>query len=78
MEDFTLVFDEFLFNFGRLPGTIDHLPIVPTGEIPIFVKESDIISPSWFYRYFNYVDMKGLGSVHFLAAINNSLVGIEL
>ena len=37
---------KFLFTFSLLPGTIDHLPIIPTGETPSFVKRSDIISHS--------------------------------
>ena len=64
------VFGKFFFPFGRFRGTIDHLPIVPTGKRPSFVKESNIISPSWLYRNFNYGDMRGLVSMHFLVAIN--------
>lgn len=37
---------KFFFTFSLLPGTIDHLPIIPTGETPSFVKRSDIISHS--------------------------------
>ena len=48
-EDIMIVIAEFFFTFGRFPGTIDHLPIVPMGETPSFVKESNIISPSWLY-----------------------------
>ena len=40
------------------------------GETPTFVKESDIISPSWLYQNFNYDDTKGLVNMPFLAAIN--------
>ena len=61
---------EFFFTFGRFRGIIDHLPIVPTGERSSFVKESDIISPSWLHQNFSYSDMRGLVSMHFLAAIN--------
>ena len=34
----------FFFMFGKFPGTIDHLPIIPMGETSSFVKESDVIS----------------------------------
>ena len=40
------VFVEFFFIFGRFPGIIDHLPIIPTMETSSFVKENEIISPS--------------------------------
>ena len=66
-EDILRVFAEFFFMFGRFPGNI---PIVPMRETPNFVKESNIISPSWLYWNFNYGDMRGLVSMHFLAAIN--------
>ena len=39
-------FAKFFFAFERFPGSIDHLPIIPKGETPSFVKERDIISPS--------------------------------
>ena len=51
-------------------STIDHLPIIPTGETPSFVKESDTISPWWLYQNFNYGDLRGLVSMHFLAPLN--------
>ena len=66
MQDFA----EFFFTFERFPGTIDHLPIIPMGETPSFVKKSDIISPSWLYQNYNYDDMRGLASVHFLVVLN--------
>ena len=69
-ENIMRVFAEFFFTFDRFPGTIDHLPIIPTGEMPSFVKESDTISPSWLYQNFNYGDLRGLVSVHFLAPLN--------
>ena len=46
VEDIMRVFSEFLVTFGRFPGTIDYLPIVPMREMPSFVKKSDIILPS--------------------------------
>ena len=61
-------FAKFFFAFGRFSGSIDHLPIIPKGETPSFVKERNIISPSWLYQNFNYGDKRGLVSVHFLAA----------
>ena len=64
------VFAEFFFTFEGFPGTIDHPPIAPMRETLSFVKESDIISPSWLYQNFNYGEMSRLVSVHFLAAIN--------
>ena len=64
------VFAEFFFTFGRFPGIIDHLPIIPTGKTLSVVKESDIILPSWLYQSFNYGDTRELVSVHFLAALN--------
>ena len=64
------VFAKFFFMFRRFSGTIDHFPIVKKGETPSSVKESNIISPSWLYWNFNYGDMRGLVSLHFLAAIN--------
>ena len=44
-ENIMQVFAEFFFTFERFLGTIDHFPIIPTGEMPSFVKESDTISP---------------------------------
>ena len=58
-------FAEFFFTFRRFPGTIDHLPIISTGETPSFVKESNIISPSWLYQNFNHGVTRGLVSLHF-------------
>ena len=40
------VFPEFFFTFGRFPGNIDHLPIIPTGEAPSFVKKATLSHPS--------------------------------
>ena len=37
-------FNRFLFAFGRFPAII-KLKIVPGGNVPSFVKLSDIISP---------------------------------
>ena len=65
-----LVFDEFFLAFERYPGTIDHLHIIPTGETTSFVKESNIISPSWLYQNCNYGDTRGLVCMHFLAALS--------
>ena len=47
---------KFSLPLGDFSGIIDHLPIIPMEEMPSFVKESDIISPSWLYRNFNYSD----------------------
>ena len=38
-------FNRFLFTFGRFPA-INNLAIIPTVEVPSFVKSSDIISHS--------------------------------
>ena len=64
VENIMRVFAEIFFTLRRFPGTIDHLPIIPTGNNS-FVKESDIILPSWLYQNFNYGDTRGLASVHF-------------
>lgn len=39
------VFAEFFFTFGRFPGTIDHLPIIQTGETPNFLKKATLFHP---------------------------------
>ena len=69
-ENIMRVFAKFFFIFGRFPGAIDHLPIIPMGGATSFVKESDVISPSWLYQNFNNGDTGGLVSVHSLAALN--------
>ena len=43
-------FSRFFFIFGRFPGIIDPLPIIPGEETSSFIKESDIISPFWLYQ----------------------------
>ena len=69
-ENIMQVFAEFFFPFGRFIGTIDHLFTVPMGETSSFVKENNIISPSWLHQHFNYGDTRGLVCMHFLAALN--------
>ena len=62
-------FDRFFFAFGRFPA-INKLTIVRTGNIPSFVKSSNVISPSELYKRFKSGDTRGLVCVHFLAALN--------
>ena len=59
-------FDRFIFAFGRFPA-INELTIIPTADVPSFVKSSDVISPSDLYKRFQSGDTRGLVCVHFLA-----------
>ena len=45
MEEIMHTFNRFFFTFGRFPA-INNLAIIPTVEVPSFVKSSDIISHS--------------------------------
>ena len=63
-ENIVQVSVEFSCFFPKFPGTINHLTIIPMGEMPSFVKESYIISASSQYQSFNYGDTRGVvGSV---------------
>ena len=61
--------DRFFFTFGRFP-TINNLAITPTGEVPSFVKYSNINSPSVLYKKFSSGCTKGLVCMQFLPALN--------
>ena len=63
------IFDRFFFAFGRFPAT-NELIIVPTGDVPSFVKSIGVISPSELYKTFNSGDTRWLVCIHFLAALN--------
>ena len=47
-----------------------ELATISTGEIPDFVKASEIISPSNLYKKFYSGNTRGLVCVQFLAALN--------
>ena len=66
--------DRFFFAFGRFP-TINELIIVPTGDVPSFVKSIGIISPSELYKRFNSGDTRGLVCIHLPATLNVHLGG---
>ena len=70
-------FDRFFFAFGRLPA-INELIIVPTDNVPSFVKSIGIISPSELYKRFNSGDTRGLVCIHFLATLNVHLGGDKM
>ena len=53
----------------RFPA-INDLTIIPTGEVPSFVKSSNVISPSELYKKFNYGGSRGVVCVQCLAALN--------
>ena len=48
-EEVMHTFDRFFFAFARFLA-IDNLAIIPTGEVPSFVKSSNVISPSELYK----------------------------
>ena len=50
--------------------TITLIISVPQGEIPKFIKSTDIISPLALYRKYLSKDMRGLLGVQFLAVLN--------
>ena len=50
--------------------TITLVISVPQGEIPKFIKSTDIISPLALYRKYLSKDMRGLLGVQFLAVLN--------
>ena len=74
MEETMHTFNRFFFTFGRFPA-INNLAIIPTVEVPSFVKSSDIISHSELKKKFNSGGMRGLVCVQFLAALNIHLGG---
>ena len=63
------IFDKFFFAFGRFPAT-NELIIVPTGDVPSFVKSIGVISHSELYKIFNSGDTRWLVCINFLAALN--------
>ena len=67
-------FDRFSFAFGRFPA-ISAVAIIPTGEVPSFVKSRDVISSSELYKKFNSGGARRLVCVQFLAALNVHLGG---
>ena len=70
-------FDRFFFIFGRF-AVYNELIIVPTGDVPSFVKLIEIFSPSELYKRFNSGGTRGLVCVHFLAALNVHLGGDKI
>ena len=48
-EEVMHTFDRFFFAFERFPA-FNVLAIIPTGEVPSFVKSNDAISPSELYK----------------------------
>ena len=67
-------FDRFFFAFGRFHA-INELTISPAGNVPSFVKSSDVISSSELYKRFKSVDTRGLVCLHYLAALNVHIGG---
>ena len=57
-------FDRFFFAFGRLPE-INKLTVVPTGDMPSFVRSSDVISPSELDKKLSLGNARRLVCVHF-------------
>ena len=62
-------FDRFFFAFGRFPA-IDNLAVIPTGEVPSFVKFGDVISPSELQKKINSGGTIRLVCVQFLVALH--------
>ena len=67
-------FDRFFFAFGRFPA-IDNLAVIPTGEVPSFVKSGDVISPSELQKKFNSGGTIRLVCVQFLVALHVHVSG---
>ena len=70
-------FNRFLFAFGRFPAIIE-LRIVPTGNVPSFVRLRDIISPFELYNKLNLGNARDLVCVHFLVTLNVLLGGDKM
>ena len=67
-------YDFFFYRFGRFPGDLD-LVQVPQGEIPKFIKTTDIISPVVLNKKFSIGDIRGVVCMQFMTALNISLGG---
>ena len=67
-------FDRFFFCIWK----INKLIIVPTGNVPSFVKSSGIISPSELYKRFKSGETRELVCIHFLAALTVHLGGEKM
>ena len=65
----TLVFSYFGIFLWYFP-VINELTIVPTGDVPSFIRSGDTISPSELYKKFSLGNAGGLVCVHFLATLN--------
>ena len=63
--------------YGRFTA-INELTIVPTGDVPDFVKSKDVISPLELYDKFSSGSSRGLACVYFLAALSIHLGGKKL
>ena len=70
-------FDRFFFAFGRFPA-IKELTIVPTDDVPSFVRSNGVILPSELYKKISSGSARGLVCVYFLAAFNVHLGGDKI
>ena len=69
------LFDQSYYRYSRCPGQNEHLTF-PTGNIPSFVVNDNIISPIALYEKFPYKSVWGLlVCVQFLIALNIYLAG---
>ena len=59
----------FFFKFRRFPA-IHELTVIPTGDVPKFIKSTDVISLSELYEKFKSKDSRGFVCVYFLGALN--------
>ena len=76
-SEILIVFDRFFFLCGRFPA-INEPTVVPTGDVPDFVKLKDVISLSKLYDKFSSGSSRGLACVCFLAVLNIHLGGEKL
>ena len=71
------VFDRIFFLYGSF-AAINELTVVPTGDVPDFVKSKDVISSLELYDKFSSGSSRGLAYLYFLAALNIHLGGKKL
>ena len=78
LEEIMNGYSQFYHGLGCFPGRQD-LTIIPTPDVPSFIKIDEIISPNQLYEKFRGSDAKGLVSVQVLAALDIYLGGdVEL
>lgn len=73
-KEVTETFDRFSL---RLVDSLQSTNWPLTGDVPSFVRSSDVISPSELYKRFSSSNARRLVGIHFLGALNVHLGGLK-